>query len=106
MKPRLGRWKIFLGAAITIASYGIVMSTIGVKSLYILNRPFCFPAKDLGNLMGATFMFMAIGLIVGMKLLRKIMPELLLVMLSLFTGCLGHVVLGLARTRAMIFVCK
>ena len=106
MKPRLGRWKIFLGASITIVSYGIVMSTLSVKSLYLLNRPFCFPAKDLGNFMGATFIFMMVGLVVGMKILRRCMPELFLVILSLVTGCLGHVVMGLARTKAMIFVCK
>lgn len=100
-RPR--RWIVFLAMGILILGFCFTIGVVQVINLYFLNRPFCWPAIDIGNFLGTQMLLLGIGTIIGVKVGLRFLPDLLVAALSILASIVGFIMLASARSKTLAY---
>ncbi len=105
-KPRPGRWKIgyMLGGALMINL--LTMGVSQVMTLYVLNSPFCWPSIEIGYFLGARFLFLGVGAVVGIKVLGKFLAEHTIAFIGIFSYAGFYSMVAFAKEKWMLYLGK
>lgn len=102
-KSRPNRSLLYLAISILVSGLSFVVSIHPVFTLYLLNRPFCWPALDIGYIMGTYFLVLAVGTVIGMKILIKCVPEWILSVIGYIFASGAYVVLAFAENKWYLY---
>lgn len=102
-KRRPNRALLYLAIIILISGLSFAISIHPVFTLYLLNRPFCWPALDIGYIMGTYFLVLSFGTVFGMKVLTKCIPEWVLSIMGYIFASGSFLLLAFARNSLDLY---
>jgi len=103
VKERASNAMLYLSIVILISGLTFIVSVHSVFTLYLLNRPFCWLAIDVGYLMGSYFLFLAVGTVFGMKIGIRYLPEWFICLVSYFTSAGSFVYIAFASKKIDLY---
>ena len=102
-KERKNNFMLYLGITILISGFTFIVSVHSVFTLYLLNRPFCWLATDVGYIMGTYFLLMAVGTVFGMKIGVRYLPEWVICLLSYVLSAGSFVYIAFATKKIDLY---
>eukprot|EP00111_Clytia_hemisphaerica_P023725 TCONS_00069901-protein len=103
VKERANKDLLYLAIFILISGLTFTVSVHSVFTLYLLNRPFCWLARDVGYIMGTYFLLLSLGTAIGMKILTPTIPEWLLSLLSFMMSAGSFLYIAFATNKLDLY---